>query len=232
MAKAVGSGPAVSAGNQTTGVRVPKQDRSRRTRARILEAAAAVFEDAGYDKATTAEIARRGGVPVGSIYSYFADKRAILIEILEHNLTQVEMVIVAGLAPELWVEGDVRTKVRALVETAIKSRRLQPGMQRILWERYFKDPLVKESMEAIERAGVEAIERLLHFLQERGGTRVRHIPSTAFVIHNSVEWIASRLVLGEAAQEMLDAAVETTSEMILHLIFDDEFFERDLCRGS
>jgi AcrR family transcriptional regulator len=211
----------VKADVRDAGVRTPKQARSRRTRARILEAAGKVFEEGGYDEATTAEIARRAGVSVGSVYSYFTDKRAILIEILEENFAQIEMVIVAGLSPDRWIGGDLRTKVRALVETAIKSRRLQPGVQRILWERYFKDPRVKESMETIEGTGVEAIERLLHALRERGVARVKDIPSAAFVIHNSVEWIASRLVLGEAPEGVLDAAVDTTSEMISRLIFED-----------
>ncbi|MFQ5416212.1 MAG: TetR/AcrR family transcriptional regulator [Myxococcota bacterium] len=207
--------------NGEPGVRTPQQARSRRTRARILEAAVLVFEECGYEESTTAEIARRAQVAVGSVYGYFPDKRAILLEILQETFARSEMEIIDALSPELWLEGDMRQKVRALVDTAIRSRRLRPGIGRIVWERFFRDPLVKDAVEAIERKAVEAIERLLHATAERGITRVRDIPSTAFVIHTSVEWIASRVVLGELPASVRDATIDTTSEMISRLILAD-----------
>ena len=52
----------------TRRVRVPQQARSRRTRERVLEAAVACFEDRGYDETTTAMIATRAGIGVGTLY--------------------------------------------------------------------------------------------------------------------------------------------------------------------
>jgi AcrR family transcriptional regulator len=207
--------------NGEPGVRTPQQARSRRTRARVLEAAVEVFEERGYEESTTAEIARRARVAVGSVYGYFPDKRAILFEILQETFARSEMEIIDALSPELWLEGDMRQKVRALVDTAIRARRLRPGIGRIVWERFFKDPLVKEAVETIEGKAVAAIERLLEVTAERGITQVRDIPSTAFVIHTSVEWIASRVVLGEVPEGMLEATIDTTSEMISRLILAD-----------
>ncbi len=202
-------------------VRIPQQARSRRTRARILDAATRAFEELGYDDATTAAIAQLAGVAVGSVYSYFADKRSILLEILQETLDQMRREIIAGQAPDLWRHGDLRLKVRALVETTLKTRRFQPGLQRILWERYFKDPLVRDAIEAIERPLIDAIEQLLEVLREEGLSDVADVSSASFVIHTSVEWIAARLVLGEAPQEKVDAAVDTTSAMISRLILSE-----------
>jgi AcrR family transcriptional regulator len=58
--------------------RRPVQGRSRSTVGFILEAAAQVFRDGGYG-ASTAEIARKAGVSVGSIYQYFPSKEALLV---------------------------------------------------------------------------------------------------------------------------------------------------------
>ena len=69
-------------GERIRPVRVPQQARSRRTRQRILDAAIESFETLGYDETTTAEIAREAGLAIGSVYDYFRDKRAILLEIL------------------------------------------------------------------------------------------------------------------------------------------------------
>ena len=50
-----------------------ESDQQRRTQ--ILEAAAAVFAEKGFHKATTKEIARVAGISEGTIYNYFAQKR-------------------------------------------------------------------------------------------------------------------------------------------------------------
>jgi AcrR family transcriptional regulator len=60
------------------------QARSRFTVDAICQAAVQVFSDRGYDGATTDLIAERAGVSVGTLYQYFPNKQAILIEIWNH----------------------------------------------------------------------------------------------------------------------------------------------------
>ena len=57
--------------------RTPAQERSRALCAAIEVAAAHVLVELGYEGATTARIAERAGVSVGSVYQYFDDKDAI-----------------------------------------------------------------------------------------------------------------------------------------------------------
>ncbi len=52
-------------------------------RTQILEAAAAVFGEKGYQRATMKEIATRAGVAPGTIYLYFAGKRDLLFAIAD-----------------------------------------------------------------------------------------------------------------------------------------------------
>ncbi len=54
---------------------------------RLLEAAAAVFAERGYDRAGVAEIARRAGVTTGAIYSRHAGKAELLVAALECTAT-------------------------------------------------------------------------------------------------------------------------------------------------
>ncbi|WP_084473966.1 TetR/AcrR family transcriptional regulator, partial [Deinococcus pimensis] len=58
--------------------RMPRQVRSRRMVAAILEAAALVFVEVGYENASTNHIAQRAGVSVGSLYQFFPNKGALL----------------------------------------------------------------------------------------------------------------------------------------------------------
>jgi len=54
------------------------------TRARILEAAAAVFCARGYQRASIAAIAAEAGVAEETVYSHFGNKRALLGEVVQH----------------------------------------------------------------------------------------------------------------------------------------------------
>ncbi|HEY0748655.1 MAG TPA: helix-turn-helix domain-containing protein, partial [Steroidobacteraceae bacterium] len=59
------------------GMRAPKRARGKQRVAELLEAAAAVFAEKGYEAATMTEIAARAGAPIGSLYQFFPAKDAL-----------------------------------------------------------------------------------------------------------------------------------------------------------
>jgi AcrR family transcriptional regulator len=58
--------------------KTPRQARSLATVGIILDAAALVLVEEGYDRATTNRIAERAGVSIGSLYQYFPNRDALL----------------------------------------------------------------------------------------------------------------------------------------------------------
>lgn len=54
--------------------RQPKRERGKQRVAALLDAAAAVFAEKGFDAATMTEIAARAGAPIGSLYQFFPGK--------------------------------------------------------------------------------------------------------------------------------------------------------------
>jgi AcrR family transcriptional regulator len=64
--------------------RVPQQERGERRVAGLLEAAACVIGEAGYDAATMSAIAGRAGASIGSLYQFFPNKE-ILTEALREQ---------------------------------------------------------------------------------------------------------------------------------------------------
>jgi AcrR family transcriptional regulator len=56
----------------------PKQPRSQKRVDLILDTAAELFAEVGYESTTTNAIAERAGVSIGSLYRYFPDKETIL----------------------------------------------------------------------------------------------------------------------------------------------------------
>ncbi len=63
-------------------VREPQQKRSMEKKQRIIQASYDLFCRQGYYRTNTMEIARQAGVSTGIVYSYFHDKKDILIEVI------------------------------------------------------------------------------------------------------------------------------------------------------
>jgi AcrR family transcriptional regulator len=69
--------------------RVPQQSRSQRRIDLVLDTAAELFAEVGYESATTNAIADRAGISIGSLYRYFPDKDAILRALANRYYEQV-----------------------------------------------------------------------------------------------------------------------------------------------
>ena len=70
-------------------IRQPQQERSNEKKQKIIEASYELFTEVGYYKANTSDIARRAGVSTGIVYSYFKDKRDILLYVLKIYIEKV-----------------------------------------------------------------------------------------------------------------------------------------------
>jgi AcrR family transcriptional regulator len=185
-----------------------------------LEAAVACFEERGYDDTTTAQIARRAGVGVGTLYGYFLDKRTILLELVRETLSEIAEYVVKSLDPRAWVDGDPRASVRRLIDALFHTRTFNPGMQRIIWERYFKDAEFRSVVQEIEHRIRSATVSLFRSLKKRRMLRVDDVSTAAFVTYAAVEWTTARLMLGESGAEV-DATVEAASDMISRYLFEE-----------
>jgi AcrR family transcriptional regulator len=85
-----------------------KADRERR----ILEAAAGLFREVGYDAARIEDIAERAEVSVGTFYNYYQNKGDILLATVG---MEVEEVLAAGEAIVADPPGDVAEALRQLI---------------------------------------------------------------------------------------------------------------------
>ena len=108
--------------------RSPVQERSRVTVDAIVEAAAQVFSESGYD-ATTNDIAARAGVSIGTLYQYFSDKDALLVRLAQLHVESARRALADTLVrtvTESMAEGadvDRAALVRATVTTVVELNR-------------------------------------------------------------------------------------------------------------
>jgi AcrR family transcriptional regulator len=98
--------------------RVPQQVRSRDRVDRILGVAAELLVAEGVDAVNTRSIASRAGIPVASLYQYFADKEEILLALIERDSAELDEQVAEDLAavPPTTVACLVETTVRAFAK--------------------------------------------------------------------------------------------------------------------
>jgi AcrR family transcriptional regulator len=98
--------------------RVPVQARSRRKVGALLDAAERLVVERGVEALTTREIADAAGVPVASLYQWFADKEDVVLALAERDMTEMDEQVAGDLAVRL-EHGDLT--LAALVETTMRA---------------------------------------------------------------------------------------------------------------
>ncbi|MFI8827996.1 TetR/AcrR family transcriptional regulator [Streptomyces sp. NPDC053431] len=105
--------------------RAPVQQRSAERLARILEACAELLDETGYEQLSTRAVAARAGVPIGSVYRFFGNKRAMVAALAHRNLDSYADRIGAGLAALPAV--DALSVIDTVLDAYIAMKRTVPG---------------------------------------------------------------------------------------------------------
>ena len=121
-------------------VRPPRQARSQLTLDRILDATEVLVSEKGFDDTPVAEIARRAGSSVGSFYSRFADKDALLDALHERFLAQAMATADSALDPARWQQTSIEEIASAVVRFLVEIHREQRGLLRAFTVRMRTDP--------------------------------------------------------------------------------------------
>src|SRR5262245_65470969 len=121
----------------------PKQARSKQTREKIVQAAIKLFEERGYEKTTSNEIAAEAGVSVGSFYVYFTDKRHLLLVIFDRLADELFKNIFELLKPEHLFGTELRLMVRSEVASTIADKQKNAGLTREISELALKEPRLR-----------------------------------------------------------------------------------------
>jgi AcrR family transcriptional regulator len=137
----------------------PQQARSTELVATILEAAAQVLAKDGSEHFTTARVAKKAGVSIGSVYQYFPNKAAILFRLQSEEWRQTSNSLRAILED---VEKSPLERLRALVHAFVRSECDEANMRGALND---AAPLYRDAPEAQETR--ESGDRTMQvFMQE------------------------------------------------------------------
>ena len=135
----------------------PKQARSTELVAAILEAAIQVLAQQGAQRFTTARVAEKAGVSVGSLYQYFPNKAAILFRLQSDEWKQTAELL-RGILED--THKPPLQRLRILVHAFIRSECDEAAMRVALND---AAPLYRDAPEARE-ARVAAERTFRHFM--------------------------------------------------------------------
>jgi AcrR family transcriptional regulator len=121
----------------------PKQSRSNELVSAILTAAVHVLVEEGAQRFTTARVAEKAGVSIGSLYQYFPNKASILFRLQSdewRGSTEMLSEILTGTAPP-------KDRLRRLVHVFVRSECEEAPVRRALAD---AAPLYRDAPEARE----------------------------------------------------------------------------------
>jgi len=104
---------------------MPRQARSAARVEHLLDVAEEVFEEVGYDAATTNLVASRAGVPVGTLYRWFPDKSALAEALTDRyldHLVSLYQDLLSDIAPDVRIGDFVRRVMNRLADETLAQR--------------------------------------------------------------------------------------------------------------
>jgi len=116
----------------------PIQERSAARIDALLDAAAAVVDEVGFDRLTTAMVAERASASIGTVYRYFPDRIVLLQALRNRAVGRYRDAIVAMLEadrPSDWLDGVVGS-----VDVFAGMFRTEPGFRIIRFASAERDP--------------------------------------------------------------------------------------------
>lgn len=183
-------------------------------RDQILDAAAAVFADKGFDRATTKEIAQAAGVSEGTIYNYFDNKFGLLVGIMG-RIAEVEQL--PGELAEAMHSG-----VRDFLVVAFRHRmdRIEQGeelLKAVLPQVFVNPDLRGQFYEQYVLRIAELLEQYVQVQIDEGRLRPVNVPLASRMVQAMFVGLLVMRILGD---EPLHTDWDEVPDLLATMLFD------------
>ncbi len=184
-------------------------------RARIIDAAVAVFAEKGFHAARVSDVAKRAGVADGTIYLYFKNKEDLLLSLFEDKM--------AGLIADLDVAwtgiDDPLARMRAYAKHHFRQLQAHPELAQVLQvelrqsHKFFRDYRPEKLWEYLG-----AFKAQVEEAQRRGLVRADVDPFVSmWAIFGALDEISIQWVLARKREKFnLEAAADQVVDLFLY----------------
>lgn len=179
----------------------PRRKDAVRNRARLVEVAGALFAEVGTEVASMNDIARRAGVGPGTLWRHFADKEALVAEVVGQSLDDL-----SALARDLLADPAEPDPITPWTAALVR----HIGHYRGFATRYAHASRAPEGplgtrCQAVERAAAELVDHA----RARGRVRADLTATELIGLATAIAWLNESTGLGPAASGGPDAVALT-----------------------
>ncbi len=188
------------------------------TRERVLLAAQGLFARRGYEGTSICDVARQAQVGVGTVYHHFADKRELLINLLEgHEGTELANESGGALSAAFQAQ-DAQAGLEAVARVVLKLRREHPSVYEIALNLARRDPGVAACCERIEASQRARIRRDIEAGQRVGRMRADIDPEAAALVLNQLFRSVTARIADEPADTDPEPLIREFAGVVCHYL--------------
>ncbi|HEX7667499.1 MAG TPA: TetR/AcrR family transcriptional regulator [Polyangiaceae bacterium] len=175
--------------------KLPTQARALETVEAILAATKKVLVKEGYEGTTTNRVAETAGVSIGSLYQYFPSKDALLAELVDRHLKQMQRVLATTAAEGQ--AGTIEEAARTIIRAIFAAHRVSPKLHRVIMQQMARIGAI-ENLDAFESETQGMVEAFL--TSHRTELRPKNVKIAARVAMLAVRGTTLWTVLRSPAQ--------------------------------
>jgi len=183
-------------------------------RASILQAAAGLFAECGYEGASMAELAQACGVSKPLLYHYYRDKQHMLFDIADSYIDRLLAIVAQVRARKLPPDDHLRTLIARFMQEYQHS---QPQHMVLVQDVKFLADLQRAQVLSKEREVVDAFAQAIAALKPRLRKKALRVP-LAMILFGMINWTFTWL-RAEGPLTYEDMA-DVVAEIFLHGVTD------------
>jgi AcrR family transcriptional regulator len=191
------------------------QARGVATRTRLLAVARSLFSRDGYAAVSRADIARRAGYGMSTVYHHFATKRDILLQLIDEWGVAMPVQRRAAFDIRTALGGDIRGAAREFLRKSVEQLEKGPSFHRVILTEAERDPEVRRRYNAAQHAITTWLVDMTRLGQQTGIISAGRNPeAAALLLHHVIESTLAELVGRRLAGGLRDDVLEELSDMI------------------
>nr|WP_321255180.1 TetR/AcrR family transcriptional regulator [uncultured Pseudodesulfovibrio sp.] len=198
--------------NEQNSIRVPQQTRSIEKKKRLMDAAMAEFGAKGFHGTNAKGIAKGAGVSVGTFYAYFTDKKAILFEIINQHLIEIDQSIFKTLTRKIKEGATGREVISHIVKMGHEAHHHSPELLRVMLSMQYIDEDFQEYAATEFNDATTKLSQFFETMSDR--LRITDMEAAAQVVANAFEETMHSVATGRPHVEqnrLYNALIDMTS---------------------
>lgn len=195
-------------------IRIPQQKRSIEKKEKIIDAAFRAFNQNGFFNTSTDDIADEADFSVGSIYSYFTDKKDILLACL-NKFGKTLVFDICREIDSLSDNGKIEDIIREVILILVRSHNGQSHLYHDeINSLKFRDKDVEDYFESMQKTMMDAVVKRM----KSKGYAFRYPPEQSYLLYQLLESLEDEFAFNDKSHISHDILLQECVRIIASML--------------